>query len=136
MGPEIEFIPDEPNQYAPPSVSVKAPSNETESFDLRLFLQWERFRLLYNLILGVVTIFVLIFTSPRGNERLNMVLRYLGLLLAFAMLNVFFCCGLVLDGYARLLGLQHSAVSRVIFAFGTIFAAIILAFALGMRGPD
>jgi hypothetical protein len=135
MGHEIEFLYDDHNPYMPPSVSAKAPPTEIESSDLRLFLQWERFRLLYNAILGVFSVLVLIFTSPRGDERL-VGLRFLGLLAGFAMLNVFFCCGLVLDGYARLLGLRHPAVSRAIFAFGTIFSAFILAFVLGMHGPD
>ncbi len=124
------------NPYASPSAPLGVSEKAPEPSDLRLFFRWEKLRILYNLILAAVTVLTLVVAPPRSMPLPGLFLA-LGLL-CFAA-NVCYCIGPVLDGYARLLGIGHQAVTVVIFTLGTGLAVLLALFAVlsfSMSGFD
>lgn len=118
---------DDLNPYASPSAPIKPPPEEPGPTDLSLFLLWEKLRVLYNAILGLVTVVTLLVVPPRSRSLSDL---FLSLAFFCFAANVCFCLGPVIDGYARLLGMRHNAVTVVIFSLGTGFAVLLALFAV------
>jgi hypothetical protein len=122
MGHDVELPPDDVNPYAPPSAAQTGP-HEPESSDFAMFLRWERLRLLYNAILGVVTILGML--APHHGLRGNIPNQIVGLIPLGLGANVCYCIGPVLEGYAHLIGLRGKVVTGILFGLGTAFAALL-----------
>ncbi len=107
------------NLFAPPRATIGIASTSNQSGFFGLFIRWEKYRLIYNGILLIETLSIsLLLTDIR---------RLIFSLIGYAIIaNVCFCGGLVLNGYAWLLGQRSEWVGRILFVLGTLLAMILV----------
>ena len=108
--------------YSPPQTPIDAPPPSTPTDFFALFVRWERYRLIYNIILAVEVV-ALLGVMPTRN------LVYVGSYLITGVVgaNVCFCAGLILNNYGWWIGWRSIWLSRLIFATGLIVALLLTA---------
>jgi hypothetical protein len=122
MSRDIRFQSVDANPYEPPSAPLEAKKTESQRYDLRLFLDWEKLRLLYNAILGVETLLLLMVMPPARGKIIAVGAQ---LVMACLAANLCYCLGPVLNGYSELIGFRGRAVTIVIFSLGMIVAMFL-----------
>ena len=85
--------------------------------------RWERFRILYNLALLLVT---LVMAAIVGGFRAPMLLLETAVFGAVGA-NVLFFYGPVADGYLQWMGFRNPVIGNLIFAMGTMLAMFLAA---------
>lgn len=123
------------NPYSSPidANSVAADENGDQPLSMlakRIFLDWEKLRLAYIAILGLVTI-VAIFLRQTISSRL-----VVDVVMGAVLANACFFAGPIVETYIRWLGYQAAWPRWAMFAIGTIFACGLAVLAVLMAtGP-
>jgi hypothetical protein len=110
-----------------------------EKSDIREFATdaikfWERWRLLYNLILAAVVVIYFAIRYPMSKAVLSVDFG-LGLFLLAVVANIAYCAAYLVDIFTQASGFREDwrRYRKVLFVIGTLFAAIITRFvAIGM----
>ncbi len=120
------------NLFAPPEGKIGLDQSPDRGDFFALFLRWERYRLIYNLILTLESVAGLAMSPARS----------LPVFFSLPMLaigaNVCLCAGLILNGYAWWIGWRSVWISRIIFAAGMLLAialAGVVLVGLSHSGP-
>jgi hypothetical protein len=115
------------NPYTAPSAALVASTTDHEASEFRLFLRWEKLRLLYNGILLTVTLLALV-ASPI--PRIWTAYPLISLVVLCLAANVCYCLGPVINGYAYWFGLRNRLVTIFLFSAGTLFSVVLALAAL------
>jgi hypothetical protein len=110
-----------------------------ETSDLRGYVTdaikfWEPWRIVYNLTLATVVVIYFAVDYPQSRTLLTIDFC-LGLFLLAVIANVAYCAAYIVDIFAQASGFREVWLRyrRILFAIGTVFAAIITRFiAMGM----
>ena len=110
--------------FAPPGAAIAPAPVEPDDF-FAVFWRWERYRVVYNLILVGETVLAISTRSHLPNWR------FLDMLAVLAVVaNVCFCAGPVLHGYLWRFGFRGRWFWRTILIAGTLLAMLLAAIAL------
>ena len=124
------------NPYTAPSTAPDVSTTDHESSEFRLFLRWEKLRLLYNGILLAVTLLALL-ASP--TPRIGRAHLFVSLAALCTAANVCYCLGPIINGYAYWFGLRNNLVTVFLFSAGTLFSiflALGAIYSINMAGFD
>jgi hypothetical protein len=105
--------------------AISAPNESAR----RVFLAWEKLRLLYNFVLTVRTL--LLGASRLGDRRF-----WVTLLAGAAVANLCFCTGPCFEGYLNLLGLRRRETRGLLFALGLMLAMLLTAALVIVSDPE
>lgn len=87
----------------------------------RIFLKWEKLRLVYNPILAAT----FLAASFRSLEMLTQVPTLVTLIWAAVGANICFLAGPAVEAYLAWLGVRWRPMTAILFVSGTIFAAVL-----------
>ena len=90
---------------------------------------WERRRIVYNLVLGLVEIGDFVFDWPDSRQALSFNLS-MGIFVLAVLANVAYCAAYLPDIFVQFSGLDSALrwTRKILFVIGTAFAAIVAHF--------
>ncbi|MEW4570823.1 hypothetical protein AB1L88_23400 [Tautonia sp. JC769] len=116
-------IPDDENVYAAPGTPARRVASDPGGEpDLAFMARWERWRVLYNLVLVVEVMGIVI-----GMDRWQWMTEaeFCELLVLGALgANLCFCAGPVVEAYLRWLGVKGEMLGPLLFGLGMIVATV------------
>jgi hypothetical protein len=116
-------IPDDENVYAAPGTPARRDASDPgREPDLAFMARWERWRVLYNLVLVVEVVGIVVGFDGWGwvTEVEFWELLVFGALGA----NLCLCAGPVVEAYLRWLGVKGEMLGPMVFGLGVIVAAV------------
>jgi len=111
--------------YQAPAAIEEAPGEQPVTLDAlarRTFLAWEKLRILYVLILVVITLAMVAF---RGFGLVATVEFWLTAVVGAIFANIAFFAGPVVETYVRWLGYRGEVLRLLLFTVGTVFACLL-----------
>ncbi len=88
----------------------------------RVFLEWEKLRLIYIGVLGCYTVFLFLIYSGAPMPPLT---RFIDLIFAGIFANICYFAGPFLETYVRWLGYRGVALRYTVFAFGVLLTGVM-----------